>query len=118
MKKEKVVKHLRNIDEAMEDLLENGYIDLNDYSPKSVKKARKALALATAQLSEDYKDCPVLDNVDTKENDTCEECSNVKQEDAVCTYMRCNFFGNRVCRAKGGLCTRSGCTMYKPADTK
>lgn len=57
MKKEKAVKYLGFIDEALTDLLGNGYIDLNDYSIKSVEKARKALALATAQLSKDYKGC-------------------------------------------------------------
>ena len=57
MKKEKAVKYLGLIDEAMEDLFKNGYIDLDDYSEKSVKKARKALGLATAQLSEDYAGC-------------------------------------------------------------
>lgn len=57
MKKEKAVKYLGFIDEALTDLLGNGYIDLDDYSIKSVEKARKALALATAQLSEDYKGC-------------------------------------------------------------
>lgn len=117
MKKEKVVKHLRNIDEAMEDLLENGYIDLNDYSPKSVKKARKALALATAQLSEDYKDCPVLDDTEIKRDEEEEDCSCANTE-PVCAYMRYNFFGKKLCRANGGPCARSGCTMYKPADTK
>lgn len=57
MKKEKAVKYLGFIDEALTDLLKNGYIDLDDYSEKSVKKARKALGLATAQLSEDYAGC-------------------------------------------------------------
>lgn len=57
MKKEKAVKYLGFIDEALTDLLKNGYIDLADYSGKSVKKARKALGFATAQLSEDYAGC-------------------------------------------------------------
>ncbi len=116
MKKEKAVKYLGFIDTAMEDLLKNGYIDLDDYSEKSVKKARKALGLATAQFSEDYDGCPVvLDNTESKEDEEEEDCSCTNTESA-CTYMRYNFFGKKLCRVNGRPCTRSGCTMYKPAD--
>lgn len=34
MKKKKIVKSLKLIDTAMEDLLENGYISLTEYSVK------------------------------------------------------------------------------------
>lgn len=116
MKKKKIVKSLKLIDTAMEDLLENGYISLAEYSVKDLKKARKALGLATAQFSEDYDGCPVvLDNTEIKKDEEEEDCSCTNTE-SVCTYMRYNFFGKKLCRVNGGPCTRSGCTMYKPAD--